>query len=124
VTNKGLRFLVAGTANTVVGYSLFVLLVYLGLHYNIALAIAYICGGCQGYILNRYWTFSSTTSNRKDFPKYVALYMAVIMLNAVILNALVFLDIVGPIVGQLISLCVVTLFSFQLQNNWVFSGNK
>lgn len=124
MTNKGLRFLVAGTANTAVNYSLFVLLVYLGVHYNIALVIEYICGVCLGYILNRYWTFSSTTSNRKDFPKYVALYMASFLLNAVILNALVLLDIVGPIIGQLIGLCVATLFSFQLQNNWVFSGDK
>ncbi|HAY47217.1 MAG TPA: hypothetical protein DCY55_13185 [Gammaproteobacteria bacterium] len=122
LANKGLRFLVAGAANTAVNYSLFVLLVYVGVHYNIALVIEYVCGICLGYVLNRYWTFSSTTSKRKDFPRYIALYVAVFLLNAVILNALVLFDIAGPIVGQLIALCAATLLSFQLQNKWVFAG--
>lgn len=124
MTNKGLRFIFAGAANTAVTYGLFALLVYLGVNYNIALVIEYVCGIFLGYVLNSYWTFSSTTSNRNNFIKYIVLYVAVFLLNAIILNVLVLLDIVGPIVGQLIALCVTTLFSFQLQNKWVFAGNK
>ena len=128
MANKGVRFLLAGAANTAINYSLFVLLVYVGVHYNIALAIEYICGICLGYVLNRYWTFSatisSTTGMRKGFSRYIALYLAVFGLNAVLLNAFVLLDIFGPIVGQLLALCVATLFSFQLQNKWVFVGDK
>ena len=124
MANKGLKFLVAGTLNTAVNYLIYVLLVFLGLNYNIALTVDYIFGIGLGYLLNRFWTFSVTGSYRKNFPKYIAVYLAVFLLNILILNALVMLNIVGPVVGQLIALGGVTLFSFQLQNKWVFATKK
>jgi len=124
MTNRGLKFLIAGAFNTGINYLLFVLLVYLGLNYNIALTVDYIFGIGLGYLINRYWTFSAPGSNQKNLRKYIALYLLVFLLNALILNALIMLHIVRPIMGQLIALGIVTLLSFQLQNKWVFAAKK
>ena len=39
-----IRFLVVGGINTVFGYSLYALLIFIGLHYSIAVLLAQICG--------------------------------------------------------------------------------
>src|SRR3989337_3341179 len=58
ISVKSLKFLVAGGINTVVTYMVYVLLVYLGWHYTLALLTEYTGGIIAGYHMNRYWTFT------------------------------------------------------------------
>ena len=117
---KSLKFILAGTANSIFTYALYVVLVYVGLHYNLALSIDYIVGTITGYLMNRYWTFVSHNGTANSFVKYCMTYVAVFFLNLVLLNLFVGLNLMGPILGQLLAMGIVTILSFVLQNYWVF----
>lgn len=121
---KSLKFVVAGAINTIVTYSLYVTLIYAGLHYNLALTLEYLVGIVFGYLMNRHWTFSSHEATRYSFFKYSATYVLVYFINLILLNLLVGLGLLGPILGQLMALGIATVASFLLQNFWVFKRNS
>jgi putative flippase GtrA len=117
---KALRFLAAGSINTTVFYGIYSALIYLGLHYNLALFIDYAAGlGC-GYLLNRHWTFSSGGLSNHSFVKYLATYLVVYLGNMSVLTLVVTGGLLDPYIGQLLSLAIVAALSFLLQNYWVF----
>lgn len=120
---KSIRFVVAGIANTCVIYILYLGFIYIGLHYNLALALDYLIGTITGYLANRYWTFVSKAKISHSFPRYCITMSVTYLINFIILNLLVCSNFLGPVVGQLLALGVVVIFSFLLQNFWVFKRN-
>jgi putative flippase GtrA len=117
---KSLKFLIVGGINTALGYALYVALIRAGLHYNLALILAYIVGILTGYLMNRHLTFASHVRTHHSFLKYWATYIGVYVLNLILLNLIVGLKLLDPMFGQLLALGAVTLMSFLLQNFWVF----
>ena len=121
---KLFKFILVGGLNTGVMYLLYIGLVWLGVHYNIALIIDYAVGIVAAYFMNRYWTFASHGRPRRSFQKYCATYGMVYVINMVLLNAIVRLGLLGPVLGQLAALSVATGVSFLLQNFWVFHSGE
>lgn len=113
------KFAFVGGFNTVVTYVLYLVLLELGLHFNLALALEYVFGIVLGYVLNRVWTFSDRKTGTRAFHKYVVTYLAVFAINFALLNAIVRLGM-GPGPAQAIALMAATLASYVLQKNWVF----
>lgn len=114
-------FIWVGGVNTLIGYSVFVLaLKFASLQYNIALFVAYVVGITIGYFNHRRVTFQSKAKHPKAFAKFVLTYAGVYGVNALLLTALIELAHIAPLVGQLISLVIVTLLSFVMQRYWVF----
>jgi len=114
------KFAIVGTMITTLAYGLYVLLIQIGIHYQLALALDYVFGISTGYILNRYWTFYSHGKPRLSFMKYLVTYIGIYFGNVALLGGIVGLTSLGPVLGQLIALGVVTLLSYLAQNNWVF----
>lgn len=114
------KFTLAGILNTGLAYAIYVLLIELGVHYPVALAVDYAFGIFLGYLLNRYWTFADQGHPARGFLKYLATYLGVFVGNWALLTVLVELNFTGPVFGQLIALGVVTLLSYLLQRYWVF----
>lgn len=117
---KSLKFLMAGFINTAAMYALYVLLVQIGLQYNIALTLDYLVGILSGYLMNRHWTFASHGRTHYSFLKYCTTYVVIYIMNLILLNLVVGVGLLGPELGQLLALGVVTVFGFLLQNFWVF----
>ena len=67
------RFLVTGGLSAVVDFGLYVLLLDLGLHVNIAKTRSFIAGTTTAYLINRRWTFQAPPS-RSRFLAVCALY--------------------------------------------------
>jgi len=119
-----LRFLLAGGFNTGLMYSFYVLLLWLGVSYPVALSIEYIVGIPFSYLLQRYWTFMPQGQLQLSFLKYVLTYIAVFAVNAVLLVAIVETGMLGPVLGQFLALAVVVVGSYGAQKLWVFkTGN-
>jgi putative flippase GtrA len=118
------RFLVAGALNTGLFYALYVLMVWAGVHYPLALAIEYSGGTVSGYLLNKHWTFADRDAGRHGFLRYSLAYVALFGLNMALLSLLVETAILGPVIGQLVMLFVLTASSFVVQRYWVFGRNK
>ena len=103
------RFLVAGGFNTGLTYALYLLLLWFGVSYPVALSIDYAVGIPISYLLQRYWTFIPRGQLQLSFLKYVLTYIAVFAGNAALLVVIVESGILGPALGQFLALAVVTM---------------
>ena len=67
------RFVVTGGLSAVVDFGLYVALLGLGLHVNIAKTLSFIAGTVTAYLINRRWTFQAPPS-RARFVAVCVLY--------------------------------------------------
>jgi putative flippase GtrA len=116
------KFIVVGVIKTGLGYSLFLLVLWLGMHHDIALAADYFFAVTLGYVVNRSWTFSNQGQATAPLLKYVLSYVFVYILNALALEFAIRLGM-GPATGQLPCLVLATVASYVLQRYWVFRGS-
>lgn len=70
---QAIRFILVGGLSAIVDFGLYLLLLWAGLHVNIAKSISFIAGTTTAYILNRRWTFQAEPS-RARFIAVVILY--------------------------------------------------
>lgn len=117
---RGIKFLFVGGFNTAATYLLYVILVLVGVHHNLALTLEYLMGIVCGYVMNRRWTFAQHGTAPRSFPRYCATYVVVYLINLMLLNLLIGAGILGPMLGQFAALGVATGIAFLLQNFWVF----
>lgn len=115
------KFILVGVFKTACGYGLYLLLLWIGLRYDLALASEYVFVVSVGYVVNRSWTFSNQGRSRAALLKYVLAYVLVFVLNYLALKLAVGAGI-GPAVGQIPCLVLATVASYLLQRYWVFRG--
>jgi len=88
-----------------------------------ATLIARIASGILNFLLNRRWSFRNTNPIKRQFVRYLALYLAQLGLSFAFVSLLSFI----PIHLTLIKLLVDSLLfmgSFFIQKNWVFSTKR
>ncbi len=117
-------FGVMGTANTAACFGVYAALIDVcGWHYNAALVADYLAGAVLGFALHRLATFGDRRHLRFACSKYVLTLVAALGLNFVLLEAAVERLGLGALVGQAVSLTLVTLVSYALQTHWVFRSH-
>lgn len=67
------RFIVTGGFSAIVDFGLYVALLAVGLHVNVAKTIGFIAGTTTAYLINRRWTFQAPPSTAR-FIAVCALY--------------------------------------------------
>src|SRR6476619_2587711 len=87
------RFIVTGGLSAIVDFGLYVALLALGLHVNVAKTISFIAGTTTAYLINRRWTFQAPPSTAR-FIAVCALY-AVTYAVQVGINYLFYLKFTG-----------------------------
>ena len=73
LTTQIWRFVVTGGLSAIVDFGLYVLLLWAGLHVNVAKTISFIAGTTTAYLINRRWTFQAPPSSAR-FLAVCALY--------------------------------------------------
>ena len=106
--------MIVGIASTVVNYGLFLALFKaIGVNYVISSVSGYIVGLFFGYVLNRGWTFSSVTENRKkEFLLYLGIYTFSLVLSVVVLRMAVEVLSVNPLISNILAIGASTVSNF------------
>lgn len=113
-----IKFLAVGVINTIFGYGLFSLFIWLGLHYSIAIGLATILGVLFNFKTIGGLVFASH-DNAKIF-KFMMVYAIVYMVNVVGMYAMLKIESNAYISGAVLLLPLAVL-SYILNSKFVFN---
>lgn len=122
LNSSQIKFLGVGLLNTLVGYSIYALLIACKLPYLTALFLATILGVIFNYFSVGRLVFSSE-GGLAIFAKFVITYSVVYMLNALALNILIATFQLGPYIAQALFVPLSVSLSWILMNCWVFKND-
>ncbi len=117
--SKITKFLSVGILNTIFGYSIYALFLFLGFTYTLALLFSTVLGVAFNYFNFGKFVFSGLRGGM-IFCKFVAVYVGIYALNVVVLRVLVQYVLLNPYAGQLMCIPLSVLISWLLMNYWVF----
>lgn len=119
IGSRIIRFLSVGVLNTIFGYAVYALLIFINLPYLMALLLATVAG-----IIFNYFSFGrlvfSSHSNRTVFAKFVMAYGLIYSANAALLSFLTIEFFLNAYAAQAICVPPSVLLSWLLMNHWVY----
>ena len=117
--NRIIRFLSVGLLNTIFGYTVYALLIYVRVPYLIALLISTVAG-----VIFNYFSFGRLVFHghrgRHVFIRFIITYVITYIANATILYVLNKQFLFNPYVGQIVCIPMSVLLSWLLMHKWVF----
>ena len=119
--SKFVKFLFVGVINTLLGYSIFSLLIFFKLDYRFALLIATICGVSFNFKTIGILVFE--TRNNRLIIRFFAVYLSTYLLN---LGSLQIINSLGisVLVAQAILLLPLAIISYFLNKKFVFNSKR
>jgi putative flippase GtrA len=116
-----LRYSLVGAVGTAVQYALLVSLVRAGLAPAIAASTTgAIAGAVVNYYLNRRWTFGSARAHEQALPRFAAIALAGIGLNAIVMAGMFTYFSAHYLLAQIVATGVVLVAGFVANRTWTF----
>ncbi len=115
--HKFVKYILVGVVNTIFGYSLFALFIYLGMHYSLAVLFSTLMGIIFNFKTTGSLVFNS--NNNALIYKFFVVYAITYGLNVMGLNLLIKFDFNTYLAGMLM-LVPTTIISFLLNSEVVF----
>lgn len=112
IKDERIRFLIVGCINTAVGYSLFVVFIFIGLHYLLAYILATIVGVFVSYILNKSFTFRKHKKSYAEAIRFVSVYAMSFLIGNVALYIMVDVLYFVPYLAGALNLIFTTIISW------------
>ena len=114
-----IKFLSVGVLNTVFGYAVYAILIFVNVPYLIALFVSTVAG-----VVFNYFSFGRMVFHGYGgwfvFGKFVISYGVMYLVNAALLRTLTKDFLFSPYVGQIICIPPSILLSWLLMNYWVY----
>ena len=114
-----IKYNLIGIINTLIGVSIILGLMYVGISSTVSNMIGYAIGAVISYVLNSRYTFSSTVNTKENMIKFFMVLGVAYILNFITLQYL--LPILNPYLAQLGAAVVYTVSSFLLARYFVFA---
>ena len=117
-----IKFGVTGVMNTLVDFTVFWVLSYLGINQFSSQVVSYSCGMFNSYIVNRSWTFNSKNKFfSRQMLRFIVANLSLLLLS---LGVLLILDKMGyaKLIAKLCATAVTMVVGFLLNRLWVFSA--
>lgn len=115
------KFILVGVLNTAFGYMAYALLLFLGLHYTLAVVLSTIAGVLFNFKTTGTIVFKN--NNNKLIFKFVAVYAITTTLGIIILR-MAELARINLYLAGLVSTGICAIIAFLLNKNWVFKYEK
>lgn len=119
---QGARFVMVGVLNTIVGYGIYYLIIWIWgkPFYLWAGAAGHVVGTIQSYLCNRVWTFRSSASPYWEMVKFVIVSSG--QLGATLALNWLLVDFFGmsPYASPVIIIPVVTVTTYLAHKVWSF----
>ena len=117
ISKRFMRFILIGILNTAFGYSLYALLIFLGLRFDLAILIATILGVLFNFKTTGILVFDNRRNNL--ILRYFGAYSIIYLLN-VILVWLMLKSNINSYLAQAFALPVLVVLSYAMQRDFVF----
>lgn len=104
-------------------FQIFILLLFnveAGLRISCATVAARVCSSLFNYFVNRIFVFQQTTGNYSNIIRYYSLCIVQMMLSAIVVYGIYTICPISETVIKIIVDSILFLFSFQIQQKWVF----
>ena len=121
VDKKFYKFLLVGFLNTIFGYSIFALAIFIGFHYSIALLLSTVLGIIFNFNSLGYLVFKN--NNKQLFIKFLLVYLFVYIVNLILIK-LIFAIVFNYYVSAAIMVIPSAFLSFILLKTYVFNIKK
>lgn len=119
--SKFIKFGIVGILNTLINWTIFAILNFLGMYYIISNIIAYVIATINSYIWNSKWVFKYKGEDKKETTgKFILLNLFGLSLNTVILYLFVDLMRFNKLIALVITTIIVMIINYILNKVWVF----
>jgi len=119
-----LKFIIVGIFNTLLTFLIyFACYSILSINYFVSLIISYFIGVLNSYLWNSKWTFEKKALRAVEFSKFITVYIAAFLINAIMLRFLIVYDFKNML-AQGLALFIATLFSFCGHKYWSLRKNE
>lgn len=127
------KFLLVGTWNTLFGYSVFLLFLFIfeelisirSNSYLLAITCSHIFGIINSFFFHKYFTFGSNKKGLealKEFFRFFNTYLITFILNLVLIYIFVELFLLDPIYAGALSIVICVFFTFFLLSKYSFKN--
>jgi putative flippase GtrA len=116
-----LRYAGAGAIGTAAQFAILITLVErLGTNAIIASTAGAIAGAVVNYAINHRLTFASGVPHARAFPRFAAVALAGMALNALVLAGVLAADRTHYVVAQVVATGAVLCFTYVFNRTWTF----
>jgi len=122
INTKLFRFAAVGVLNTVFGYGLYCLLVYVNVSTDLAVLISTIAGVLFNFKTTGAFVFKN--SNNKLLFKFIGSYAITYFINIALIRVFVSTGFLNKYYAGLIATIIIAGISFLIQNFFVFNSKK
>lgn len=120
IKHKFIKFLLVGLLNTIFGYSLFSIFIYINIHYSIAVLLSTSLGIIFNFKTIGKFVFAS--SDNSKWIKFLLVYTMLYLLNVFSLRLFELNGFDNMYINGLILLIPLSIISFVLNKYYVFSS--
>ena len=120
ISNSVINYIFIGVINTLFGYGVIFLLLYINMEAEIANFIGYFLGFFLSYYLNKKYNFKSNKSHREDLPKFIISMAISYILNLTVMVISYRVLNIDVYISQIIGGLVYTISGYILSKIWVF----
>ena len=122
---KLIRFSIVGVGNTLVNWSIFIILNVFGVYYIISNIIAYIIATVNSYIWNSSWVFKYGQGlNINTSVKFFLLNLVGLTVNTTIMYILVDILNFNKFMALVLASVFVVIMNYTINKLWVFKEKK
>ena len=114
-----IKFCLVGTTNVLIYYTIYYILLKLGVYYLLANTIAYIIGILNGYIWSSKFVFKKNKS-LNNMIKFFMVYISSLFINLGIVYICVDYYNMHKLIAPIIAIGVGTIYNYMFNKIWTF----